>query len=88
MSRDGVDRNPIQVSYWQFDPEEEDAEVEAMSAAVSFHRSDEDRVLLAVRGKPRRRYEKGDSAWLELTDAEALRLIERLAAKLSDRYVG
>jgi hypothetical protein len=77
------DRNPIRASYWQWDPDEDEAEVEAMESALSFVRSDNDRVLIAVRGKPRRRYERRDAAWLELTDTEALRLIERLAATLN-----
>lgn len=76
------ERNPVRVSYWQWDPAEEDPEVEAMDAALSTMRSDDDRVLLAVRGKPGRRYEQHDAAWLELTDAEVLHLIERLTATL------
>lgn len=83
MATDRPDRNPVRASYWQWDPEEEDSEVEAMDAALSFIRSDDDRVLIAVRGKPGRRYEKRDSAWLELEDAEVLRLIARLAALLT-----
>lgn len=79
---DRPDRNPVPVSYWQWDPDEEDATVEAMDSVLSFVRSDTDRVLIAVRGKPRGRYEKKDSAWLELTDEAALHLIERLSASL------
>jgi hypothetical protein len=83
MTPDRPDRNAIHASYWQFDPAtEEEAEVEAMDSRVSVVRGDVDRVLLAVRGKPGRRYEAGDAAWLEMTDAEALRLIERVAAAL------
>lgn len=59
-----------------------------MPAAVSIMRSDDDRVLLAVRGQPRRRYEPHDAAWLELTDAEALHLIQRLTATLRDGRIG
>jgi hypothetical protein len=40
-------------------------------------------VLIAARGKQGRRHEAGDSVWLEMTDAEALRLIARLAAAVS-----
>lgn len=79
---DRPDRNPVRASYWQWDPEEEDPDVTAMPAALSFVRSDQDRVLIAIRGKPGRRYERKDAAWLELEDDEVLRLIERLAAML------
>lgn len=77
-------RKPVMASFWQFDPEscKEDAQVEAMPAALNCGRSDEDRILIAVRGKPGARYEPGDSVWLELTDAEALRLIQRIALAL------
>lgn len=83
MKAERPDRNPVKASFWQFDPEREDPDVEAMDAAISFVRSEEGLVLLAVRGKPGRNYEKKDSVWLELTDAETLRLIERLAATLT-----
>lgn len=85
MSEAGrIERNPVMASFWQFDPEEDDAQVEAMYAALTFHRSDEGRVLVSVRGKVRGRYEKGDSAWLEFTDDQIIRLIERLAATLRE----
>lgn len=88
---DRPDRNAVVASYWQFDPEADgDAEVEAMPAAISFSRSEigEDaRVMLSVRGKPGRRYERHDSAWLELTDAEALHLIQRLSAALQETSI-
>lgn len=82
----GVERKPVMASFWQFDPdtEEEGPQVEAMDAALAFHRGDEDRILVAVRGKDRGRYEHGDSVWLEFTDAQALRFIERMAATLRE----
>ena len=83
MKADRPDRNPVKASFWQFDPEEDDPQVEAMDAALSCLRSEEDLVLLSVRGKPGRNYEKKDSVWLELTDTEVVRLIERLAATLT-----
>lgn len=82
MKPDRPDRNPVKASFWQFDPKVPDPEVEAMPAALSLVRS-EGYVLIAVRGKPGRSYEKGDSVWLELTDTETVRLIERLAAALT-----
>jgi hypothetical protein len=82
MKPDRPDRDAIHASYWQFDPDDAgDPEVAAMDSRLSLVRS-EDHVLIAERGKPGRRYEAHDAAWLELTDAEALRLIERLAAAL------
>lgn len=77
-----VDRNAVKAAYWQFDPEEEDPEIEMMECALSFHRGDADRVLIAVRGKVRGRFEGGDSAWIELEDEEAIKLIKRLAETL------
>lgn len=79
-----VDRNAVKASFWQFDPttEEEMVWVEAMEASLSLDRTDDDRILIAVRGKPNGRYEHGDSVWLELSDAEAIRLIQRLAGTL------
>lgn len=89
-----VNRDAVKASYWQFNPEPEPwmeaydpadggIEVEAMPSAVSVIRNDEEHVLLSVRGKPGKRYEKTDSAWIELEDVEALRLIKRLADALS-----
>jgi hypothetical protein len=78
-----VDRNAVQASFWQFDPDtEEEPEVEAMPSSLSIVR-DEDRVLIAVRGKQGRRHETGDSVWLEMSDTEAVRLIARLATAVS-----
>lgn len=84
MSADRMPRDAIKLSFWQFDPttEEEATEVEAMESGGVVHRSDDDRVLLSVRGKPNGRYEVGDSLWLEFTDGEALRLIGQLARVL------
>lgn len=84
MPRD-VDRDPVVASFWQFDPNEDDPDVEAMVSALSIIRSedgDDGRVLIAVRGKPRTRYEAKDSVWLELEDSEVIRLIGRLAGAL------
>lgn len=78
-----VERNPVMVSFWQFDPDEEDPQVEAMNAALTFLRSD-DRVNVTVRGKPRTRYEKGDSVWLEFEADQAIRFIARMATTLGE----
>lgn len=78
-----VDRDAVKASFWQFDPTtEEEPLVEAMEASLSLDRTDDDRVLIAVRGKPGSRHEPGDSVWLELSDAETIRLIQRLAGTL------
>jgi hypothetical protein len=79
-----VERNPVMASFWQFNPTSEDPEVEAMAAALSFVRSESDRVNVTVRGKPRRHYELGDSVWLEFEDAQAIRFIARMAATLGE----
>jgi len=81
---------PIMLSYWQFNPEEdlpsEEPEVTAMPSKVEIERSDEGLLMMTIRGKPGKRYEKHDSAWLEIEDAQALRLIERLAGALGEEY--
>lgn len=80
-------------SYWQFDPEgrididgsrmdPSEAEVEAMPARVTVERTDDARVMVMVRGKPRKRYERHDSAWLEFDDKEAVALIADVAKAL------
>lgn len=75
-------KNPLMASLWQFEPGEPDPQVEAMTAALAVRRTDDDRILVSARGKVRNRWEKGDSVWLELTDTQALMLIERVAAAL------
>jgi hypothetical protein len=81
-----VERNPAVVSYWQFDPHavtDEGVEVEGMDCAMTFLRTEENRVLVALRGKVRgRSYEPGDAAWLEFTDEQAIHFMERMAATL------
>lgn len=80
-------RDAIKASLWIFDPttEEEDAEVEAMDSGLVVERNDEDRIIVSVRGRPHgRRYEHGDSVWLEIEDGEALRLIVAVARALGE----
>jgi hypothetical protein len=76
-------RKPTMASLWVFTPGDPDPDVEAMDARVEVVRSEVDRVNLTVRGKPGRRYEDGDSVWLEMTDNEALRLIGDIATTMT-----
>lgn len=82
-------KNAVRGSLWVFDPmtEEEGTEVEAMPSGLVVQRSDDDRVLLSVRGRPNgKRYEPGDSVWLELEITETLRLIAELAQAVASDW--
>jgi hypothetical protein len=77
-------RNAIVGSLWIFDPTtEEEAQVEAMPCGVTATNNGDGHVLIAARGKPGRRYETGDSVWLEMTPDQALRLIGQLAGAMT-----
>lgn len=81
-----MNRKP-RASFWQFDPREEDATVEAMPSDLSIVNND-DRVLVSVRGRTGRSArgrESKDAVWLEMEDADALLLAAEIVSTIAGR---
>lgn len=77
-------RRGVWASLWVFDPTDcvDEPQVEAMPVKIEVSRNDEDRIIVTARGKPGARYEPDDSVWLEMTDADMMKLIEQGAKAL------